>query len=403
MERVWGRGDVVAAVFVLVFAGLGLAQRQMGLLIGSAALLAWSVVVVAVLGWLLMTAPGARVPVRVLQVLLVCGVVGLALANLLVPEAVDLRADRDDALDLASAELLAGRDPWAVSTHIHPTHHPSPALGGVLLALPFAAVLGDSSWQNVAWVVLGLVLLVRAAGWAPATTGAALIVASPTFWNEWIFQSDLLVLGLKFVIAVLWGLHAMTGPGRWDLVLSALLFGAVLADRFLFLAFAVLVAAVALRRVPWRRSIPWLAIAATTTVGLFLLPLAWAPSYADQMIRNVSKGSEATGDDAFWVGPLLGAAILLLAVVGGLLARRDVDIMTAASLICGVVVFWQVMLYSAAGDAPQFDGSLAVAYTPLMLVTGVAALVLPSANRVTGVDYTTTTPLTGALAHAADR
>lgn len=398
--RVWTRSDVIAAVSLLVFTGVGLAQRQVGLPIGLAAIIAWSAVVVAVVHWALLGAQGSRLSQRVLVAVLVGGVVLLAVVNLLVPEAVDLRADRDDALDLAAAELVAGRDPWAVSTHIHPSHHPSPALGGVLLAAPFALVLGDSSWQNLAWVVLGVVLLVRVAGWGPAAAGVALVVSSPAFWNEWVFQSDLLVLGLKFVIVLLWGLRAMAGSGWLALVVSAVLFGTVLADRFLFLAFAVVVAAVALRRVPWRRSLPWLTIAGATSVGLFLLPLAWAPTYADQMVRNVAKGSEATGDGVSWAGPLLGVVVLAVAAVGGLVAKRDVDVVAVASVVCGVVVFWQVLLYSSAAGTLVFDGTLAVAYTPLMLVTGVTALVLPVGNSVTRVDYVPAEPETGVGEHA---
>ena len=385
--RVWARPDAVAAGMLLLLAAAGLAQRQLGLVPGLVTVAAWSAVVVAVVRWALLSAGGPRIPVTAITALLTAGLVALAAVNLLVPESVDLRADRDDALDLAAAELMGGRDPWAVSTHIHPTHHPSPGLGGVLLAAPFALGLGDSSWQNVFWLMIAVVLLVRVAGWAPALAGAALVWSSPTFWNEWIFQSDLLVLGIKFVVAGLWGLHAMA-RSQWPArVLSALLFGLVLADRFLFLCFALLIAAVALRRIPWRRCVPWLVLAAITALALLIAPLAWAPAYLDQMTLNLAKGSEAAGGAATFAGPALGVVLLVLALVSGLRSRQDIEVMGAAALLCAVVVGWQVLLYSWSAGAPTFDGTLAVAYTPLMLITGVAALVLPQGNAVTGVVY----------------
>lgn len=395
VTRVWTRTDAVLAVAVLIVTSVGHLQHLVGGLVAAVvAVTAWSVLIVFLVRWLAMSGAGLRLPLPFVQVLLVVGVLVLAVVNLMIPPEVDLRADRDEALDLAAVELVSGRDPWAVSTHINPTHHPSPALGGVLLAAPFVLALGDSSWQNVVWLVVALVLLVRVAGWGPGFAGAVLVTSSLSFWNEWVFQSDLLVLGMKFAVAMLWGLHAMSRGGWVAYVLSALLFGFVLADRFLFLEFGVLVAVVALRWLPWRRALPWLALAAGTTAVLMAVPWWWAPAYRDQMLLNAAKGTEAAGEALPWAGPVLGAVVLILAVVLPLFVRQDAAVLGAAAVITAVVVGWQVALYSWSSGGLVFDGSLAVAYTPLLLVLGVAALVIPVGNAVTGTPY---------RARAADR
>lgn len=385
-SRSWTRSDAVLAFALLVMANLGIVHRQQETALATAAVVSGALAVVLVVWWLTMSDAGLRIPVAWSLGLLIAFWAGLVVVNVMIPDAVDVRADRDDALDLASMELVAGRDPWAVSTQIHETHHPSPALGGILLAAPFRLILGDSSWQNVAWLGIGLFLLVRCVAPAAGIGAVLLLAASPTFWSEWVYQSDLLTLGVKFAIAMLWGLHAMRAGGWVPFVLSALLFALVLADRFIFLAFALLMAMVALRWVPRQRAVPWLALSGLATGMLLVVPWVLAPGYREQMILNVAKGSEA-GDVVPNAGVVLGIAMLVIAGVAGLLARDDAALLGSAALVTALVVAWQILLYSLTAGALQTGGSLAVAYTGIMLVLGIGYLVLPRTSAVTGLAY----------------
>lgn len=384
--RTWTRADVLVAFALLVAANIGMVHRQLDTPLTTVGLVTGAIAVVLAAWWAAMSGSGLRLPAGVTMGLLVLFWLVTALVNLMVPEDLDAQADRDDALDLATRELVAGRDPWAVSTQIHESHHPSPAIGGILLAAPFRLVLGDSSWQNVAWVGLALCLLVWRVSAGSALAGALLVGVSPVFWSEWIFQSDLLTLGIKFAIAMLWGLWAMRSGGGVAFVLSAALFALVLADRFIFVAFAVVVAVVALRWVPWRRAFAWLSLSGGLTIALFVIPWVLAPGYRAQMILNASKSSEA-GDLVPNAGLFLGLAMVTLAAVLGWVVRDDAGLLGSACLVTALVVAWQVVLYSSSAGTFDASGSLAVAYTGIMLILGIGYLVLRRGNSLTGVAY----------------
>lgn len=378
--RVWGPSDVLLAAALLTVCGAGIVARQVATGPAVAFTAAASFLAAIVAWWLAMSPRGLRIPDRWGVGLLVLALVGLAVANFLVPPEVDMRADRDDALDLAAAELLTGQDPWAVSTQIHWSHHPSPGAGGILLAAPFAIIVRDSSWQNVFWLALAGYLLVRFAGVGSAVAATALIVASPIFLNEWIYQSDLFTLALKLGIAMLWGLWSMRGQSSVAFALSAALFGVVLSDRFIFLSFALLLAVASMRWVPWRRSFAWLGIAAAVCVAFLAVPWILAPGYRTQVMLNVGKSSEA--GDAIPQAGLILALLMLVAAAGlGLLVRDDVDLIGAAAVITALVVGWQILLYSLSAGTLSVDGTLAVAYTGVLLALGVGYLVLRRGTR----------------------
>lgn len=382
----WNRRDALLAFGLLLGANVGIVLRQNDSLVALLGTATLSAAVALFIWWFAMSSVGLRIPARAAAWLLAGMWLALAAVNLLVPDEVDVRADRDDALDLAAWELIAGRDPWAVSTQIHETHHPSPGFGGIALAAPFAVVLRDSSWQNILWLALALVLVVRMAGMGSGVAAAALLVASPTFWNEWIFQSDLLVLGVKLAIGMLWGLYAMRSSGWLGFTASAVFFAFALADRFLFLAVAVVVAASAFRGVPIRRTLPWLVISGGATVALMAVPWLLAPGYRDQVLLNIAKSSEAGGVIPH-AGAILGVVLVVLAAVLGWLARSDAGLVGAAGVTVAVVVVWQIVLYSLSAGSLAVTGSLAVAYTGVMLVFGIGFLVLPRDNSITGVSY----------------
>ena len=300
------------------------------------------------------------------------------------PADVDLRADRDDALDLVVRGLLEGRDPWAVPTQIDESHHPSPGLGGALLALPFVTLLGDSSWQNLFWLVLAGGLLIRLAGPASGVAAGLLLVASPIFANEWWFQSDIFTLGCKFAVAMLWGLRAMSSPNWIPWCLSALLLSAVLTDRFVFLPLALVVAVVALRFVPWRRAVAWLAVVAGLTALLMIVPWLTAPEYGAQILRNLTKASSDVIPQA---GYLFAVLVVVVAVVGAFRVGSDAGVLGAAAgdrgrrdLLAGP----RGLVGGRRAPGQRLPGDRV---RRAFLALGVGALTVPPGSATTLIDY----------------
>jgi len=63
-------------------------------------------------------------------------------------------SDRDEALNIAIEELMAGHYPYYAKTYLD--HPISPLPGSLLLASPFA-ILGNSAYQNFFWLFLFLI------------------------------------------------------------------------------------------------------------------------------------------------------------------------------------------------------------------------------------------------------
>ncbi|RMI03371.1 MAG: hypothetical protein D6681_10075 [Calditrichaeota bacterium] len=148
-------------------------------------------------------------------------------------------SDRDEALNIAVTELLAGRYPYYAKTHLNGPITPFP--GAILLAVPFV-ILGNSAYQNLFWLAGFYVVLKR---WLfPSKTVLLLffwtiLAVSPAFWYEWISGGDLLANNLYVFIFILLTINLAANPYRtpW-LWLPAIIFtGLGLSSRpnFLFL------------------------------------------------------------------------------------------------------------------------------------------------------------------------
>jgi hypothetical protein len=143
-------------------------------------------------------------------------------------------SDRDEALVLATTNLLAGRYPYHGLTYLGNPITPLP--GALFLATPFVAA-GVVAAQNVAWLAIFLVV-VRAFFLDARTTLAMLVsmlVLSPVLWQEWLTGGDFLANSLYVLVACVLLRVAVERSAPWLQCGSALFLGVALSGRLHFL------------------------------------------------------------------------------------------------------------------------------------------------------------------------
>ena len=191
-------------------------------------------------------------------------------------------SDRDDALNLASRELLAGRYPYGPLTYLGNLITPLP--GAVLLATPFV-LIGNSAYQNLFW----LAVFFFAARMYLKDGRLALLLFwitafSPVILQQLVTGGDLLSNSL-YVIGLLWLMtHAvikMPLPA-WKKVAPAILFGLALSSRANYILLLPLVFSMLGQNVGWRTAafytaISCIALAAVTLPFYLFDPDGFSP------------------------------------------------------------------------------------------------------------------------------
>ncbi len=145
-------------------------------------------------------------------------------------------SDSDDALDVAAAQLLHGRYPYAARTYLDNPISPLP--GAILLAAPFV-LLGASAYQNLFWLAL-FYLALRAYlkdGRSPLLLLWTALALSPAVWHQIVTGTDYLANSLYVLLFMLWLIRAAAGPAGRDrrAILFAILLGVGLSSRANFL------------------------------------------------------------------------------------------------------------------------------------------------------------------------
>ena len=186
-------------------------------------------------------------------------------------------SDRDEALNAATGELLAGRYPYHVQTYLQ---NPSGTLpGALLLAVPFK-LAGDASYQNVFWLSTLLLVggaVIRESGRALVLFWT-LIVFSPEVLHEYVVGGDLLANAIYVPVAVIWLVSAF-GDGRrlGTVLLPAVFLGITLASRANFLLLAPLVLVALARRGGTTPAVKVMAVTSLTVVVLIAPYYLYAP------------------------------------------------------------------------------------------------------------------------------
>lgn len=153
-------------------------------------------------------------------------------------------SDRDEAIDIAVKQALAGNYPYLCKA-VSGIHVGCPALGNpiaplpgaLLLASPFV-MLGGSAIQNLFWIAVFFIVLRQQLDdrKLPAVYLSTLMIFSPVIIAEILTGGDHLANSLSVTVAIVLALSALTVRG-W--ILSGFLLGIALSWRAHFLLVAI--------------------------------------------------------------------------------------------------------------------------------------------------------------------
>jgi hypothetical protein len=229
--------------------------------------------------------------------------------------------DRDEALNIAVRELLAGRYPYYPRTYLNAPISPLP--GAVLLAVPFV-LLGNSAYQNLFWIVVFYLVVAR---WFRDQRVALLLCGlvaamSPVFWQEFVTGGDLLANSLFTCVCVLLVARAQQDTTASDMRRAGLsvLLGLCLSSRLNYLLLALPVFALTWQAQGRRRALVYLALICGTT-ALVTLPFFFYDPAGFSPLHTLRKVNQFGA-----LVPFAGPSIVALSGIAGVvLAIRALD------------------------------------------------------------------------------
>lgn len=257
-------------------------------------------------------------------------------------------SDRNEALNLATGELLYGRYPYYPKTHLGNPISPLP--GSLLLAAPFVW-LGDSAYQAFFWLAVLFVVVrrqLRDPRRALLLVWAALAL-SPAIAQEILTGGDLLPNSIYVLVFVLALLHRAERGSAW---LYALLLGVGLSSRANFLVLLPLVLSALAQRAGWGRALKLTAVSCATlgivTVPFFLAsPEGFSPLHTLHMFEAASSGPPWFGSFVLFLDAGLAVALAFLRP-----SRTDAAFLGECALVLAVpVVFLAAVLGVRTGVA----------------------------------------------------
>jgi hypothetical protein len=255
-------------------------------------------------------------------------------------------SDNDEALNVATTELLHGRYPYSPRTYLGNPISPLP--GALLLAAPFV-LLGNSAYQNIWWLLVFFAALKwYLRGWRPALWLLwNILILSPIVLYLIMIGSDYIANTLYVLVFIQWLMASVSqsAPGRRASMLPAILLGIGLSSRANFLLVLPLVVLALARNVGWRTAIglTLLTIAAFAAVTLpFYLydPRGFTPLHTIDELEPL----QAVLPAANWLIPAAtGLLALVLAIVQPRRGRlailfRNCAIVLALPVWCGIVL-----------------------------------------------------------------
>jgi hypothetical protein len=255
-------------------------------------------------------------------------------------------SDNDDALDIATTELLHGRYPYYPKTYSG--NLPAQLPGALLLAAPFVR-LGYSAYQNLFWLaafILVMTLYFRDFRLALLLFWA-IFALSPIVLYQILVGSDHIANSLYVLLAVLWMMWAVSQPDSpsWKRVVPAVFLGIALASRANFLMLLPLVFSAMVKTVSWKTAIKYAAITGATililTVPFYLYdPQAFSPLYAAGKLGQFEPVLPFAG---VLIPLATGVIALLLAFLLPACGKldtllRNCAIVLAFPVLCGVIL-----------------------------------------------------------------
>ena len=294
-------------------------------------------------GWAASIAP------RRANALMVMTLLALAMAFVVIYPRVTSGSDRDEALDLATRELLHGRFPYyprAIATRaVMPTgggNPISPMPGELLLAAPFV-LLGSGAWQTFFW----LAAFFYVAAVILASKGRALLalwsmlLLGPAALHEIATGGDLLANSLWVLVL---GALVVATSGDWAGAGAALLFGIGISSRAHFALLVPIVFVTLGRRRGWGRAsarcgLALVAFAAVTLPFYVHDPASFSPLHVMGKLEALDRGVSHTVVLAAIIGSVAGAA-----VVAWRGAMYDGAVLATSAVVLGIPVVMAVVL-----------------------------------------------------------
>lgn len=181
-------------------------------------------------------------------------------------------SDRDEALNVATTELLKGHYPYYPKTYLGNLISPLP--GSLVLAVPFV-LLGNSAYQNLFWL---FAFLFSMNSYLNDNRRALLLLwvtlaLSPVLLHEVVTGGDLLSNSIYVLLFVIWMVIAIPQPSfsNWGKFLLAVLLGVGLASRSNFILILPLVFSAIVQSAGWKSATKYSAITCLI-LGLMTVP-----------------------------------------------------------------------------------------------------------------------------------
>jgi hypothetical protein len=162
-------------------------------------------------------------------------------------------SDTDDALNIATHELLHGRYPYYPRTYLGNPISPMP--GTLFLAIPFV-LLGNSAYQNIFWLLVFFLAMKSYLhnGRLALLMLWVILVMSPGVLYQVFTGSDYISNSLYVLLFMLWWVESMSRSEMsiWRKTLAAILFGVGLSSRANFVMILPLVYSILVHVAGWK-------------------------------------------------------------------------------------------------------------------------------------------------------
>ncbi len=276
----------------------------------------------------------------------------------------DTGSDDDDALNVATRELLHGRYPYYPLTYLDNLIHSLP--GGLLIAAPFV-LMGSSALQNLLWFALFFFVLRRELSETFAALRWFLVMSilSPVVIHQLITGTEH-VTNAVYVMLTLWWLLRARGK-----TLPAILWGVALSSRANFLFLIPIAFGWLGKRYGWKNSLKWMGLTCITFVAITLPFYFYDPAhFAPLDAASRLTWFEFVIPHAPWV---ISGAMGLLGLVFGLVPMKS-----GASLWvrCALVQAFPVIVGFLLGG-----GLVYLAYSTFCVPFGILAAAVYEKNR----------------------
>src|SRR5829696_1085139 len=199
-------------------------------------------------------------------------------------------SDRDEALNIASTELLRGHYPYYQETYFGNAISPMP--GALLLAIPFV-LIGNSAYQNLFWLFVFFLFTIS---YLNDRRSALLllwtiIALSPVVLQEFVTGGDYLANSLYVMLAIVWLVRAVLRSdfGGWETLVPAVFLGIALSSRANFATLLPLIFSALVAVSGWKTAAKCVAVTCVTSAAITLPFYIYDPQGFSPLLTAAGK------------------------------------------------------------------------------------------------------------------